>query len=183
MPSLPIEPHPEAPRTFWQRRVVEPVVRQMTQGISPEKIALTLAVGSACGVFPIPGTTTLLCLFVGIFLKLNQPIIQVVNGLLTPIHVALFFIFIRVGDLLTGTQHVKAGFHALETMLWEDPRHFVHLFNGVLLHALLGWAVTAPLWIVIAYSIGLPTLREIKRQRELAASDREGGQPPEHPVP
>jgi uncharacterized protein (DUF2062 family) len=163
--------------------VVDPVVRQMTQGITPEKIAVTLAVGSACGVFPIPGTTTLLCLVVGIGLKLNQPIIQVVNGLLTPIHVALFFVFIRVGDLLTGAPHVRIGFHALETMLWEDPRHFLRLFDGVLLHALLGWVVLTPIWIVLTYSIGLPTLREIMRQRTQAALDRENAEPPEHPVP
>jgi uncharacterized protein (DUF2062 family) len=169
-----------APRTFWQRRVVDPVVKQMTQGITPEKIALTLAVGSACGVFPVPGTTTLLCLLAGVVLRLNQPIIQVVNGVLTPIHVALFFIFIRVGDFLTGTPHVKVGFHALETMLWEDPWHFVRLFNGVLLHALLGWVVLAPIWILLAYSVGLPTLREIMRQRAQSGTDRPGE---EHPVP
>jgi uncharacterized protein (DUF2062 family) len=181
MPTPAADPPPQTPHTFWQRRVVEPVVRQMTQGISPEKIALTLAVGSACGVFPVPGTTTLLCLFVGIALRLNQPIIQVVNGLLTPIHVALFFIFIRVGDLLTGTPHVKVGFHALETMIWEEPRHFLRLFDGVLLHALLGWVVLAPIWMLLAYSIGLPTLREIMRQR--AQAEREGAEPPDHPVP
>jgi uncharacterized protein (DUF2062 family) len=186
MPSLAAQLPSQPPRTFWQRRVVEPVVRQMTQGISPEKIALTLAVGSACGVFPVPGTTTLLCLFVGIGLRLNQAIIQVVNGVLTPIHVALFFLFVNAGDLLTGTPHVKVGFHALETMIWDDPRHFLRLFDGVIFHALLGWAVLAPIWIVLTYNIALPTLREIKRQRAVAASGQmraELPEPPDHPVP
>jgi uncharacterized protein (DUF2062 family) len=163
--------------------VVDPVVKQMTQGITPEKIALTLAVGSACGVFPIPGTTTLICLFIGIALKLNQPIIQLINGILTPIHVALFFLFIRLGDLMTRTPHIRVSFHALETMLWDDPRHFLRLFDGVLLHALLGWIVLAPIWIVLAYSVALPTLREIMRQRVQAGAEAAAGQPPEHPVP
>jgi uncharacterized protein (DUF2062 family) len=163
--------------------VIDPVVKQMTQGITPEKIAVTLAVGSACGVFPIPGTTTLICLFIGIALKLNQPIIQLINGVLTPIHVALFFLFIRLGDLLTGTPHIRVSFHALETMLWDDPRHFLRLFDGVLLHALIGWIVLAPLWIVLAYSVALPTLREIMRQRGQAAAEAAAGHPPQHPVP
>lgn len=183
MPETQLQSPLPPPRTFWQRRVVDPVVKQMTQGITPEKIALTLAVGSACGVFPIPGTTTLLCLVTGIVLRLNQPIIQLVNGILTPIHVALFFLFIRVGDFLTRTPHIKVSFHGLETMIWDDPWHFVRLFDGVLLHALLGWAVLAPVWIVLAYSIGLPTLREIMRQRAEAGIDRVGGEPPTHPVP
>jgi uncharacterized protein (DUF2062 family) len=183
MPLTDFQPVPQAPRTFWQRRVVDPVVKQMTQGISPEKIALTLAVGSACGVFPVPGTTTILCLLAGILLRLNQPIIQLVNGVLTPIHVALFFLFIRVGDMLTGTPHTKVSFHALETMLWDDPWHFVRLFDGVLLHALLGWVVLAPIWIVLTYSIGLPTLREIMRQRAETEAGKMPAEPPEHPVP
>ena len=31
-------------RTLWQRRVRDPIVAQLTQGITPEKIALTIAV-------------------------------------------------------------------------------------------------------------------------------------------
>jgi uncharacterized protein (DUF2062 family) len=183
MPKTLLESASPAPRTFWQRRVVDPVVKQMTQGITPEKIALTLAVGSACGVFPVPGTTTLLCLLTGIALRLNQPIIQLVNGILTPIHVALFFLFIRVGDFLTGTPHVKVSFHALETMLWDDPWHFVRLFDGVLLHALLGWVVLTPIWLALTYSVALPTLREIMRQHDLSKLEEAAAEPPEHPVP
>src|SRR5262245_47863076 len=73
-------------RPFWQRRIVDPVVPQLTQGPPPHNISLTIAVGSAIAMFPILGTTTLLCLLVGIFMRLNQPIIQAVNYACTPIH-------------------------------------------------------------------------------------------------
>ena len=42
-PIAPVEPR----RTFWQTRVRDPIVAQLTQGITPEKIALTIAIGSA----------------------------------------------------------------------------------------------------------------------------------------
>jgi hypothetical protein len=42
-------------------RVVQPVIDLLTQGISPEKIALSLAFGIVLGVFPVLGSTTLLC--------------------------------------------------------------------------------------------------------------------------
>src|SRR5262245_45120940 len=64
---------------FWRRRVIGLIVAQLTQGVSPEKIALTIALGSTIAIFPIMGSTTLLCLIVGVWCKLNQPIIQLVN--------------------------------------------------------------------------------------------------------
>ena len=50
-----------APRSWWKRHVVDLIVAQFRQGITPEKIALTLALGAVLSVFPIIGSTTLLC--------------------------------------------------------------------------------------------------------------------------
>jgi uncharacterized protein (DUF2062 family) len=45
----------------FYRRVVDPILRLMTQGITPEKIALSLAFGIVLGVFPMLGSTAILC--------------------------------------------------------------------------------------------------------------------------
>ena len=81
--SLPPVQVPAATRRFWQRWLVDPVTRQLTQGVTPEKVSLTIAVGSALALFPILGTTTWLCVLAGIALGLNQAIIQGVNALCT----------------------------------------------------------------------------------------------------
>ena len=91
------------PRNFIQRRVVDPIVAQLTQGLTPKKIALTIAIGSSIAMFPILGTTTLICLIVGVFMKLNQPIIQAVNVACTPIHIPFIFYSFKWGELLFGT--------------------------------------------------------------------------------
>lgn len=65
--------------SFWQRRVVSPLVNQLRQGITPEKLALTIALGGLIAVFPILGSATILCGFAAVALRLNQPIIQLVN--------------------------------------------------------------------------------------------------------
>jgi hypothetical protein len=44
----------------FYRRVVDPILGLMTQGITPEKIALSLAFGIVLGVFPMLGSTTIL---------------------------------------------------------------------------------------------------------------------------
>src|SRR5256885_328582 len=67
------------------RRIIAPILAQLRQGITPEKIALTLALGAALGIFPILGASTLLCAIAGIWLRLNQPVIQLTNYLVYPL--------------------------------------------------------------------------------------------------
>ena len=59
-------------KSFWQRRVVALIVTQLKQGTTPEKIALTIALGVTLGVFPILGATTFLCAVAGVWLKLDR---------------------------------------------------------------------------------------------------------------
>jgi uncharacterized protein (DUF2062 family) len=104
-------------RTPWQRHVIDPVAAQLTQGITPEKIALTLSVGSALALFPILGTTTLLCLLAGILLRLNQPIIQIVNALCTPLHLPVIYFLVRLGSKLFDTPSEHMGIRMMNHML------------------------------------------------------------------
>jgi uncharacterized protein (DUF2062 family) len=156
------------PRTPWQRHVIDPIATQLTQGITPEKIALTLSVGSALALFPIFGTTTLLCLLAGIVLKLNQPIIQLVNMLCATIHFPLIVCFFRMGHWMFGVpyDHIGVGMmhHMLDTF-WEDPARFVERFGVDALHAIAAWAVLAPFWMLATYFFSLPVLKEALRRR------------------
>ena len=108
--SDPTTPTPTKPQeTRWQRQVIDPIALQMTQGITPEKIALTLAVGSALALFPIFGTTTLLCLLAGVLLRLNQPIIQLVNMLCASIHFPVIVCLFRMGHWMYGVPYTHYG--------------------------------------------------------------------------
>jgi uncharacterized protein (DUF2062 family) len=171
----------EPRRTAWQRQVIDPIAAQLTQGITPEKIALTLAVGSALALFPIIGTTTLLCIAAGILLRLNQPIIQLVNALCTPIHLPAIFLLVRFGARLFNAHDTHMGFVNMNHMLWDDPREFLERFGETALHAVAAWAVVAPFWMIITYLLSLPVLREALRRRAVAETARTP--PPEHPVP
>jgi uncharacterized protein (DUF2062 family) len=164
-------------RTPWQRHVIDPIAIQLTQGITPEKIALTLAVGSALALFPILGTTTLLCLLAGILLRLNQPIIQIVNALCTPIHLPVIFFMVRIGSWMFNVQSTHLGIRMMNHMLWEDPRDFLERFGITALHAIAAWALIAPFWMVIIYIFALPVLREALRRQTLMRRQGEPGAP------
>ena len=169
----------EPPETPWQRHVIDPIAAQLTQGITPEKIALTLAVGSALALFPIFGTTTLLCLLAGILLRLNQPIIQLVNALCTPVHLPVIFIMFKLGYWMFGVPYTHLGIRMMNHMLWDDPREFFERFGTDALHAIAAWTLIAPFWISLVYLFALPVLREALRRRIVPIAY----QPPDHPVP
>jgi len=164
-------------RTPWQRHVIDPIAVQLTQGITPEKIALTLAVGSALALFPILGTTTLLCLLAGILLRLNQPIIQIINALCTPIHLPVIFCMVRIGSWMFNVQSTHMGIRMMNHMLWEDPRDFFERFGITAVHAIAAWALIAPFWMVIIYIFALPVLREALRRQTLMRRECGPGDP------
>jgi len=174
-------PAPEAgKRGFWRRWVRDPVVSQLTKGVSPEKIALTLALGSALALFPILGTTTTLCLIAGVLLGLNQPIIQAVNAACIVIYFPLILAFVRLGDALTGSARSSLDVPLMVSTLSHSPRAFLLQFGTTALHAVLGWAVVAPAWIPVVYLATLRPLRAaaggIRRRRPRNPSEDAGRQ-------
>lgn len=163
--------------------MIDPIAVQLTQGITPEKIALTLAVGSALALFPILGTTTLLCLLAGVLLRLNQPIIQIVNALCTPVHLPVIYCMVRLGNWLFNEPSEHLGIRMMNHMLWENPSEFLEKFGLTALHAIAAWAIILPFWLTVIYIVALPVLREALRRRIVIVTDPTPAPPPVHPVP
>ena len=138
---------------------MDPVVKQLTQGSRRRRSQLSLAIGSALALFPILGTTTTLCVLAGIFLGLNQPIIQGVNALCTFIYFPLIIVFVRFGDRLTGSQPSNLNIPQMISVFTHHPGDFMRQFGVIGLHAILGWAVVAPFWIPLIYFLALSPLR------------------------
>ena len=51
----------------------------LSQGVSPRRLALTLALGLAIGCIPVFGISTLVCLAIAFAMRLNLPAIQAAN--------------------------------------------------------------------------------------------------------
>ena len=119
---------------YFKRRLVRPILDLLRQGVTPEKIALSVALGSALGVFPALGWSTTLCAIAAIVLRLNLPAIQLVNYFVYPAQIALLVPFFRWGEKLFRAPHfpisvpqIYALFHAgawiaiklLWTTIWQ----------------------------------------------------------------
>ena len=84
----------------WKSRVVNAVLNLLRQGITPQKLALTIAIGIGVGTFPILGITTILCTVAAIVLRLNLPAMQTTNYCAYPLQLALMFPFAHLGAKL-----------------------------------------------------------------------------------
>ena len=106
---------------FLRRRLVRPVLEQLTQGLSPDAIALTIAVGLAIAVIPVVGTTTVLCTTAAIVLRLNQPLIQPINYLSFPLQLAFIVPYLRLGRILFGGAAIHMSAQELAVFVTSRP--------------------------------------------------------------
>jgi uncharacterized protein (DUF2062 family) len=158
-------------RAFWQHRVIDLAVAQLRQGITPQKIALSVALGLAFGVFPIMGTTTALCLVVGVWLRLNQPIIQLASWLAWPIQIPGIYFFIRTGEWLTRVAPEPFSISAMLVAFKAAPLRFLQQFGMLGLRGVLGWALITPPLALLIYLLALPPLKRLAAARRPAPID------------
>jgi uncharacterized protein (DUF2062 family) len=150
-------------KSFWRRRVLDVILAQLKQGITPQKISLTLALGMALGIFPILGATTLLCFLFGLWLKLNQPIIQVVNYLIYPLQLVLILVFVRIGEFMVRATPVSFSIPELFRKFHESPREFFRQFGMTGVHGIIGWLLVAPFVAAGLYFLFLPLMKKLAR--------------------
>src|SRR3954470_15394274 len=113
----------------------------LSQGISPERLALTLALGFAIGCLPMVGIPTALCLLLAFGLRLNVPAIQVANYAAMPLQIVLMFPFVRLGSWMFAS-----GSHAAlnEGMLTHtSPLKVIWASGSMAGQAFGAWFVTA----------------------------------------
>jgi uncharacterized protein (DUF2062 family) len=151
-------------RRFWRERVVGLFVAQLKQGISPEKIALTIVVGLGLSAFPILGSTSLLCLLAGLCLRLNQPVIQLVNWLGYPLQLGLFAVFVRLGEWLMRAPRVSFSIPELMAKFRQSPAAFLREFGLTGWHGIVGWAAIVPLACLLIYLAILPLTKKLSQR-------------------
>ena len=158
---MPQSTQPSRLKIFWQERVVALIVAQFTQGFTPQKISLTVTLGLTLGVFPIFGATTTLCALAGFWLKLNQPVIQLVNYLASPLQLALILVFVRIGEWIMRAPRVSFSIPELFRKFHESPANFFREFGLTGLHGIIAWLVIAPFFTALIYFLLLPPLKKL----------------------
>ena len=125
----------------WLDARKEQAAGWLRQGISPRRLALTLALGFAIGCIPVVGIPTALCAMLALTLRLNLPAIQVANYAAMPLQVALIVPFVRLGGRMFrfGQQpELAAG-----TLLHGSGLKLLWASGSMAEQAMLAWLVMA----------------------------------------
>jgi uncharacterized protein (DUF2062 family) len=152
-------------RGFFQRKIIEPIVKLLRQGISPEKIALGMAVGVVIGIFPVIGSTTLLCTIAALVLRLNLPAIQLVNYLVYPLQIALLIPFFQFGAWLFGVDPLPLSASQLITMFRTDLWDTIRQLWDTTLRAIGAWSLICLPTVAGLYYLLRPLLRKIRSMK------------------
>jgi uncharacterized protein (DUF2062 family) len=141
----------------------------LCQGISPRRLALTLALGFAVGCIPVVGIPTLVCAALALTLRLNLPAIQAANYVVMPLQLLLIVPFVRLGGWLIDSsrnQTLQAG-----ALLHASPLTQVTQMGWLAGQALLAWVVIAiPAVVVLTFTLPL-LLRRIPAVAAAEAGD------------
>ena len=152
---------------FFDRRMLAPVRALLLQGITPEKIALSLSFGIALGVFPVLGSTTILCAAAAFFFRLNLPSIQLDNYLVYPLQIFFLLPFIRIGEKLVRATPLQLSVAQMLAMARANLPHAIATLWRAALHGIFAWLLLAPPAILLLNFLLSRALRHVANSSTL----------------
>lgn len=132
-------------------KLVRLILELLSQGITPHKIALSVALGMVLGVTPVLGSTTLLCIAAALVFGINLPLIQVVNYLVYPLQLLLLIPFIQAGQWLFHQPPLPFSLAQLTALFRVSFWHTLGMLWGYTLHALIAWLILGGMSVFIIY--------------------------------
>ena len=139
--------------SFIQKRIITPVFTFLKQGITPHKLALSIALGFVIALFPVLGSTTLLCALVAWALRLNMPAIQLINYVAYPLQFVFFLPFIRLGEFLFDAEKMPFSIPQIYEMFKKDLLGAIDTLWWTTMHAIVAWLLICPIVALVAYLI------------------------------
>jgi uncharacterized protein (DUF2062 family) len=146
-------------------KVAAYIVELFTQGLTQEKIALSIAMGICAGSFPVLGLATPMCALLAIVFKLNMGIVQLVNYVAAPLHFMLIPTFLWVGSFLPWNEPLVFDMPALKAMLPHTWVGFLKLLGSYLSGAVVVWLVFMPVATVLLYFVCLLFVKLVLRRK------------------
>ena len=113
------------------------------------------------GTFPVIGTTTALCAAIAVAFRLNQVAIQAANYAVYPLQIVLLIPFMRLGERVTGAEHLPLTSSAIVAAFMSGFSHAFRTLSIALAHAALGWALCAIPAALALYAFMRPVMARV----------------------
>ena len=161
---------PELVREFFRCRIVRPLLRLLRGGVTPRRLAWSVALGVVIGINPSVGITTLLVIVLAWAFGLNQVASQIGVHAVAPLHLLLFVPFIELGVYIFHTRRLPLTQRQIEH-LSHHPWRLIHAIWQWEWHALIVWSVAAAIMMpLFAMYIRRAVVLLMRRHRTLLRS-------------
>lgn len=150
------------------RTLKNQVIELLQDGLSPERIALSITLACCLAIIPIPFTNTLLLFLLAVMLRLNHILVQTINYLLFPFQIILYLPFYKLGSLIIGIDRSGNGGNFISISSFSD---MVNLGGEFFFAALIAWAlvmvILGPLIYLTIFKLFHPSQQRFARFQHL----------------
>ncbi len=154
--------------SLWQQRIVQPVLLLLKQGLTPEKLALTISLGIALGTVPVLGSTSISCALAAAVLGLNQAAIQGVNYLAYPLQLALLIPFLKLGAVLFGDHGFQLTLGDIQRLISSGIMNTISTLWTATMHGIVAWGMVVIPAVTILYFALCPILRLAAQRQSIS---------------
>lgn len=134
---------------------------------------MSLAFGIVLGIFPVLGSTTILCAAAALIFRLNLPAIQLVNYLIYPLQLFFLLPFIRFGEMLFRAAPLQLSLAQMLAMARADLPHAIATLWLAGVHAMSAWLLIGPPAILLLYFLLSRALRQVSASSGLRSNTAE----------
>lgn len=134
-------------------KVFDPVLKFLKQGMSPERLALCVAIGIVVGNIPILGVSSILCAAIALGFRLNLPAMQLVQAAMAPTQLLLIIPFVRLGEWLLHAPHQAVSVKEGMALMSQGVVHAIVVLWDAIVHAGFAWILVAPVAIFLLYRL------------------------------
>lgn len=161
---------PESIREWLRCQVLRPLLRALRGGVTPRRLAWSLALGMVVGINPSVGLTTLFVVLVAWAFGLSKFASLVGTHVVAPLHLLLFIPFIELGVYLFHTRKLPMNRKQLEHLSHHPLRLFHDIWQWEW-HALIVWGVIAAIALpLLAVYLRRALVVLLRRHRTLVRS-------------
>jgi uncharacterized protein (DUF2062 family) len=161
---------PQSVREWFRCHVLRPLLRALRGGVTPRRLAWSLALGMVVGINPSVGITTVLVVLLAWVFRLSKFASLFGAHVVAPVHLLLFIPFIDLGVHLFHTRRLPMDRKQLEHLSHHPLRLFHDIWQWEW-HALLIWgAVAAVLMPLLAVYLRRALVLLLRRHRTLVRS-------------
>jgi uncharacterized protein (DUF2062 family) len=146
------------------RRILNPLLALLSQGLAPKRLALCVAIGVVVGNVPILGISTILCAGIALAFRLNLAAIQLVQAAMAPSQVLLIIPFVRLGELILRVRPNAVSIKQGLDLLVQGDGPTIAALRDAILQAGFAWLLVAPFAVYMLYKLLTPVFERASRR-------------------